>query len=215
MDEQLWYLCRGNEQFGPFSTADLKHWIRQGEISADDYVWTEEWETWLQVARPTFAAVFHCRLMQWSQRRSNRQRNTDCQGWRQRSYPCWRLLCCFGSSSPAIADLAEPAEASYRQNWNSWQRRDKTKVAFRGGHPSLTSRLPNNLKRRSHMHRLKRPETVYWFSSFTNLTASPSNRWTRKPQAGSSGRVRPRIREGGIVRVRMRESPSRRRAREA
>ena len=51
MDEQLWYLYQGNEQVGPLSTGELKYRIRHGEISPDDFVWTEEWETWLQVGQ--------------------------------------------------------------------------------------------------------------------------------------------------------------------
>jgi len=43
---QDWYYAKGDQQFGPVSTADLKQLVESGGLSPTDMIWKEEWPEW-------------------------------------------------------------------------------------------------------------------------------------------------------------------------
>src|SRR5438876_10215081 len=49
MPQQLWYLLRNGQQSGPFSPSDLLGLAQRGELSPDDFLWSEGMPAWQPV----------------------------------------------------------------------------------------------------------------------------------------------------------------------
>lgn len=47
----MWYLARDGQQFGPFSSRQLKEFVTSGRLQAEDLVWKEGMSTWVAASR--------------------------------------------------------------------------------------------------------------------------------------------------------------------
>lgn len=45
-DEQNWYYAKGNEKFGPITSAELKQLAFSGNLQPKDHIWKTEWPEW-------------------------------------------------------------------------------------------------------------------------------------------------------------------------
>src|SRR5215470_4514108 len=51
MVERQWYVARGGETYGPFSSDQMAEGARSGELTRDDLVWFEGMAYWLPAGR--------------------------------------------------------------------------------------------------------------------------------------------------------------------
>jgi hypothetical protein len=47
-EEQVWYISRGEEQYGPYSGADMISFAQQGNLHPEDLIWSEETGDWVR-----------------------------------------------------------------------------------------------------------------------------------------------------------------------
>lgn len=57
-DGKDWYYAKGGNKLGPVSSAELQMWLSNGQLTAEDLVWHEDFDNWIPAGDlPQFAAA--------------------------------------------------------------------------------------------------------------------------------------------------------------